>query len=356
MLPRLNKSAGNIVLYPWTNDSIGTIEIMLKDVVLDNAHDDMTVLLLYAALQYMIKYKDDSGMKDYLTVVRNMLVNTKDKSQREWPRLLPVLKNLVSDNIYELLLDPDLRIEVIYSEQQKEEIRKAKLISINSRFKVLLQKIENDIHFKGNINSLLDGACINGEVDYDTLDKLYKAYTLIAQNDFGEVWGDLLGTNVYKQSEWRVEYDSSYEKHDAVIELAKEVMENNNNVNGVLIRRERKFVMQMQDKYGDLSFVNQPKEQLYLLYILSTRVLKYAVADFFNNGYQFGWLSKNIPGYSSLFEKFYDRNSGMIYQSYSTYFQYNRGILGKRTPKILIAYGAGQKPFDRLIDFAFEKE
>ena len=357
LLPRLNKSAGKIVLYPWTNDSIGTIEMMLKDVVLDNAHDDITtVLLLYAALQYMIKYKDDSGMKDYLTVVRNMLVNTKDKSQREWPRLLPVLKNLVSDNIYELLLDPNLRIEVIYSEQQKEEIRKAKLISINSRFKVLLQKIENNVHFKGNINSLLDGACINGEVEYDTLDKLYKAYTLIAQNDFGEVWGDLLGTNVYKQTEWRVEYDSSCEKHDAVVELAKEVMENNNNVNGVLIRREQKFIMQMQDKYCDLSFVNQPKEQLYLLYILSTRVLKYTVADFFNNGYQFGWLSKNIPGYSSLFEKFYDRNSGMIYQSYSTYFQYNRGILGKRTPKILIAYGAGQKPFDRLIDFALKRQ
>ena len=110
----------------------------------------------------------------------------------------------------------------------------------------------------------------------------------------------------------------------------------------------------MLNKYGNLSFVNQPKEQLYLLYILSTRVLKYTIEDFFNNGYQFGWLSKNIPGYSPLFEKFYDWNIGMIYQSYSTYFQYNRGILEKRTPKVLFAYGAGQKPFDRLIDFALE--
>lgn len=357
LLPRLSKSAGSIMLYPWANDSIGTIETMLKDVVLNNAHDDITtVLLLYSALQYMIKYKDDSGMNDYLTVVRNMLVNTKDKSQREWPRLLPVLKNLASDNIYELLLGTDLRIEVIYSEQQKEEIRKARLIFINPLFKSLLQKIENNVHFKGNINSLLDGASIDGKVDYDTLEKLYEAYKLIAKCDFDEVWGDLLRTNVYRQTEWRVEYDSSYEKHGAVIELAKEVMENNNDVNGVLIRRERKFIVQMQDKYGNLSFVNQPKEQLYLLYILSTRVLKYTIADFFNNGYQFGWLSKNISGYSPLFEKFYDWNSGIIYQSYSSYFQYNRGILKKRTPKVLIAYGAGQKPFDRLIDFAFEKE
>lgn len=356
LLPRLNESAGNIVLYPWTNDSIGTIEMMLKNVVLDNAHDDTTVLLLYSALQYMIKYKDDSGMKDYLTVVRNMLVNTKDKSQREWPRLLPVLKNLVSDNIYELLLDPNLRIEVIYSEQQKEEIRKARLISTTPQFKPLLQRIENNIHFKGNINSLLNGACIDVEVDYERLEKLYEAYKLIAQNDFGEVWGDLLGTNVYKQTEWRVEHDGSYEKHEAVIDLAKEVMGNSNNVNGVLIRREQKFIMQMQDKYGNLAFVNQPKEQLYLLYILSTRVLNNQISEFFNNGRQFGWLSKNISGYSPLFEKFYDWNIGMIYQSYSTYFQYNRGILSKRTPKVLLAYGAGQKPFDRLIDFAFEKE
>ena len=357
LLPRLNKSAGSVMLYPWTNDSIGTIGRMLKDVVLNNAHDDITtVLLLYSALQYMIKHKDDSGMKDYLTVVRNMLVNTKDKSQREWPRLLPVLKNLASDNIYELLLNPDLRIEVIYSEQQKEETRKAKLISINSRFKALLQKIENNVHFKGNINSLLDGASIDGKVDYNTLEKLYEAYKLIAKSDFDEIWGDLLGTDIYKQTEWRVEYDSSYEKHDAMIELAKEVMENNNDVNGVLLRRERKFVIQMQDKYGNLSFANQPKEQLYLLYILSTRVLKYTIADFFNNGYQFGWLSKNISGYSPLFKKFYDKSSGMIYQSYGTYFQYNRGILGKRTPKVLIAYCAGQKPFDQLIDFASEKK
>ena len=357
LLPRLKKLAGSVMLYPWANDSIGTIGMMLKEVVLNNAHDDITtVLLLYSALQYMIKHKDDSGMKDYLTVVRNMLVNTKDKSQREWPRLLPALKDLASDNIYELLLNPDFRIEVIYSEQQKEEIRKAKLISINSRFKALLQKIENNVHFKGNINSLLDGASVDGKVDYNTLEKLYEAYKLIAKSDFDEIWGDLLGTDIYKQTEWRVEYDSSYEKHDAMIELAKEVMENNNDVNGVLLRRERKFVIQMQDKYGNLSFANQPKEQLYLLYILSTRVLKYTIADFFNNGYQFGWLSKNISGYSPLFKKFYDKSSGMIYQSYGTYFQYNRGILGKRTPKVLIAYCAGQKPFDQLIDFASEKK
>ena len=356
LLPRLSKSAGSIVLYPWNNSSIGTIEMMLKDVILNNAHDDITtVLLLYSALQYMIKYNDDSGIKDYLTVVRNMLVNTKDKSQREWPRLLPVLKSLVSDNIYALLLSTNLRIEVIYSEQQKEEIRKARLISTNPQFKPLLQRIENNIHFKGNINSLLNGACIEREVDYDTLEKLYKAYKLIAEYDFYEVWGDLLGTNIYKQTEWRVEYDDSYEKHDTVIDLAKEVMENNNDINRVLIRREQKFIVQMQEKYGNLSFVNQPKEQLYLLYILSTRILKYTIHDFFNNGYQFGWLSKNISGYSPLFEKFYDWNGGMIYQSYSTYFQYNRGILGKRTPKVLIAYGAGQKPFDKLIAFAFDK-
>lgn len=357
LLPRLSKSAGSIALYPWTNGSIGTMGTMLKDVVSNNAHDEITtVLLLYSALQYMIKHKDDSGIRDYLTVVRNMLVNTKDKSQREWPRLLPVLKKLASDNIYELLLNAHLHIEVIHSEQQKEEIRKARLISTTPQFKSLLQRIENNIHFKGNINSLLDEACIDGEVDYDTLEKLYEAYKLISERDFYEVWGDLLGTSVYTQTEWRVEYDSSYEKHHAVIELAKEVMKNNNDINGVLIRREQKFILQMQNKYGNLSYVNQPKEQLYLLYILSTRVLKYTIGDFFNNGYQFGWLSKNISGYSPLFEKFYDWNSGMIYQSYSTYFQYNRGILWKRTPKVLIAYGAGQKPFDRLIDFALGKE
>lgn len=357
LLPRLRKLGCDIKLYPWVDGSVGTIEKMLEDVVVNNVHDEITtVLLLYSALQYMIKYKDDSGIKDYLTVVRNMLVNTRDKSQREWPRLLPVLKNLASNNIYELLLSPDLRLEVIYSEQQKEEIRKAKLISTKPQFKPLLQKIENNIHFKGNINSLLDGASVNEKVEFDVLYNLYEAYKLISNRDFEKVWGDLLGTNVYKQTEWRVEYDSSYEKHYSIIQLAKEVMENNNDVNKVLVRREKAFIQNMHAKYEDLSFVNQPKEQLYLLYILSQRILKYTTTDFFNNGYQFGWLSRNITGYSPLFKRFFDWNDGMIYQSYSSYFQYNRGILEKRTPKVLTAYGAGQKPFERLLDFALKNE
>lgn len=239
LIPRLRESAGNIELYPWEKNSVRTMGDILEDVIVNNAHDDATnVLLLYAAMQYMIKYKEDSGIKDYLTVVRNMVFNTKDKSQREWPRLLPALKTLTSDNIYDLLLKPDLRIEVIYSEQRKEEIRKAGLISTNPCFKLLLQKIENDTCFKGNINALLDGAYIKGEIDYDTLGKLYKAYKLIAHADFYEVWGDLLATKVYTQSEWRVWFDDNYEKNPDVIQLAKDVMNHGYNIEKVLLCRE----------------------------------------------------------------------------------------------------------------------
>lgn len=278
LIPRLRESAGNIELYPWENYSVRTMGDILEDVIVNNAHDEATnILLLYAAMQYMIKYKEDFGIKDYLTVVRNMVYNTKDKSQREWPRLLPALKALTSDNIYDLLLKPDLRIEVIYSEQRKEEIRKAGLISKNSCFKSLLQKIENDTYFKGNINALLDGACIKGEVDYDTLEKLYEAYKLIAQDDFYEVWGDLLATKVYTQSEWRVWFDDNYEKNPDVIQLAKDVMNHGYNIEKVLLCREQKFITKMQTEYGDLSEVNQPKQQLYLLYILSRRILKYNI-------------------------------------------------------------------------------
>ena len=353
LIPRLRESAGNIELYPWENNSVRTMGEILEDVIVNNAHDDATnVLLLYAAMQYMIKYKEDFGIKDYLIVVRNMVYNTKDKSQREWPRLLPALKALTSDNIYDLLLKPDLRIEVIYSEQRKEEIRKAGLISKNSCFKPLLQNIENDTYFKGNINALLDGACIKGEVDYDTLGKLYKAYKLIAQDDFYEVWGDLLATKVYTQSEWRVWFDDNYEKNPDVIQLAKDVMNHGYNIEKVLLCREQKFITKMQTEYGDLSEVNQPKQQLYLLYILSRRILKYNIWDFFTNDcYRFGWLKKDKSGFSSPFKCLND-NYGMVYQCYNSYFQYNRGLLDNRTPKVLKANGAGKKPFEKLINFA----
>ena len=353
LIPRLRESAGNIELYPWEKNSVRTMGDILEDVIVNNAHDDATnVLLLYAAMQYMIKYKEDSGIKDYLTVVRNMVFNTKDKSQREWPRLLPALKTLTSDNIYDLLLKPDLRIEVIYSEQRKEEIRKAGLISTNPCFKLLLQKIENDTCFKGNINALLDGAYIKGEIDYDTLGKLYKAYKLIAHADFYEVWGDLLATKVYTQSEWRVWFDDNYEKNPDVIQLAKDVMNHGYNIEKVLLCREQKFITKMQTEYGDLSEVNQPKQQLYLLYILSRRILKYNICDFFTNDcYRFGWLKKDKSGFSSPF-KYLNDNYGMVYQCYNSSFQYNRGLLDNRTPKVLKANGAGKKPFEKLINFA----
>lgn len=353
LIPRLRESAGSIELYPWANNSVRTMGDILTDVIVNNAHDDAaTVLLLYAALQYVIKYKEDSGIKDYLIVVRNMVFNTKDKSQREWPRLLPALKTLTSDNIYKLLLNPDIHVEVIYSEQRKEEIRKAGLISTNQAFKHLLQMIENDTNFKGNINALLNGACINEKVDFDTLGKLYNAYKLIAKSDFYEVWGDLLATNVYIQSEWRVWFDDNYEKNPDVIQLAKDVMNHDNNIEKVLLCREQKFINKMQIEYGDLSEVNQPKQQLYLLYILSRRILKYNINDFFTNGcYRFGWLKKDKSGFSSPF-KYLNDKSGMVYQCYNSYFQYNRGLLDNRTPEVLRANGAGKKPFEKLIIFA----
>lgn len=353
-LPLLEEVTGNINLYPWDNGTDGTMGKMIEDVIANNVQENVeTTLLLYAALQYLLKYDEYSGIKDYLTVIRNMVINTKDKSQREWPNLLPVLKNLASENIYERLLEPDLHIEVIYSEQQKEEKRKAKLIINNPNFKPLLHRIENNIHFKGNIMSLLDGAYNGTDVDYNTLDKLYYAYKLIAKDDFNEVWGDLLWTEVYRQTQWRLSFDE-YERHQSVVQLAKEVMNNNNDVEGTLLHRERIFIIDMQKKFKDLSEVNTPKEQLYLLFILSKRILGYGLYDFFRNGFQFGWLRKNLSGYSPLFNRIYD-SPGMIYQCYGRYFQYNRGILENRTPKVLLAYGAGQKPFERLIEFAEEE-
>ena len=175
---------------------------------------------------------------------------------------------------------------------------------------------------------------------------------MIAQDDFYEVWGDLLATKVYTQSEWRVWFEDNYEKNPDVIQLAKDVMNHGYNIEKVLLCREQKFITKMQTEYGDLSEVNQPKQQLYLLYILSRRILKYNIWDFFTNDcYRFGWLKKDKSGFSSPFKCLND-NYGMVYQCYNSYFQYNRGLLDNRTPKVLKANGAGKKPFEKLINFA----
>ena len=87
----------------------------------------------------------------------------------------------------------------------------------------------------------------------------------------------------------------------------------------------------MLKKYSTLEEVRNPKNQLYLYYILHRNINEKSMQSFFKNrNYNFGWLKKE-KGYKSLFTKgvedsieFEDQNP--IFRVYNAQFRSSFGI------------------------------
>lgn len=333
------------------------------------ANDTLKALLLFSGICFLDKTKSRDGISDFLRVIRNLIENTQDKSQREWPRILTTINRLISNNIYKTLCNDEIRIDGFYSNQVTEERVKAKIITSYPERKAFIHGIEDHKLLHGNIRNLL--ICVasqhNASVkncsdiplnnfDFEKLKETFEAYQHIATDDFNCIWGDLLCTSMYTANEWRCVYNENYQHHPSVMQLAYDIAENRHDLEKTLIHRECRFIKDMYKKHGQLESVSEPKEQLYLLYIISARLKEKRFDQFFkNNGFNFGWLDKT-SGFST---PFVGPLAGcnlpnQIYQTYPTYFQYNRGLLDYRTPDVLLANGCGKRVFDRLLDWCNE--
>lgn len=345
------------------------------------------LFVLYAALVYTYEHKSlkakmgDLGFceqtNEFVRVIRNLIVNTNDKSEREHPRIINSIIELSNtDSFIETIQNDGFNLKGFNDSQCAEENVKAIIIQKYPSAKGLIHRIEDNSCFKGNIMSILASVYGDKEVqikdfvfqkqyidlfDENKLESVYEAYKQLAKDNFDLVWGDLLDSSLYTHhvSGGRLIYDYEYTKNSAIIAVAARYsISKFDSLDEFLIQEEKKFVRSVSLKHEDLSQVRDVKTQLRLLYILCTRVMTCAIHDFFYSGcYNFGWLQKET-GFTSLFNQGINKDpwfseNNPIFQTYNSQFRYNMGLSKEHAlPCEIVGNGKPQKAWEKLIDWA----
>ena len=340
--------------------------------------DISSQIILYATLRYLYKIptnKIDKNYFDYVRVIRNLTHNTNDKSRREWARILNSIELLIStDNIYiTKLLQPDAnKLMIGFSNPQcEEEIFKANIIKHNPHAKDILFRTEDNNMLRGNITSLLRASytkstehvknislsnCNPEKIEITRLEKILKSYEKLSEDGFIHIRGDTLDTEVYFYDAWRIRYRDEYKKHDSMIQLVLEYdYSEYDKVDDFAISIEKDFIRKIS---GPIAEIRDVRQQLYLYYILTVRIMGKGKSEFFCNGFNFGFLPKE-KGFSSLFNGIggnqYYTDKSPIYQTYSSQFRYNLGLQEKNAlPPEIVGRGRINNPFERLIEWSNE--
>lgn len=352
-----------------------TLQSILKEVI-QNKRGTNQIFILYNAILYKYKGKPDENLYDYLRVVRNLIANTDDNSQREWPRLLDSLESLISDkNVYTVLATDDKKLLGFRVEQRKEEVFKAKMFLEFPLFKENIFKIEDHKYLSGKISNILQAPFANDEKNFsaDNLSVLtyneskinelliiFQRYEEIAENQFNNIWGNLLPSSMYVQTlDSRLVHWEEYEDHPSVVMFAKKYAGTTNlSLDDYIANIQKSFVTSLSAKYVDFKGIKDVKEQLYLYYIIEERIYNKKYWNFFkNNNFNFGWLLRET-NYKSHFTNGVDGcryfpTVNPIFQVYNQQFRYNLGINYNNTLDIEIIGGSKKRnPFELIQNWA----
>lgn len=356
----------------------------MLEFILAGRRDIAHSILLFSFLRYYykIKNKNKVNLYDFIRVVRNLVENTRDKSKREWPKLLKSIEHLIQNqNVYQQLLAPTVfdLLEGFSVPQRREEIAKAQIIHRFPAAKEKLFEAESNHHLKGNISMLIAANFVSKETDLSNFSlngslanftlfnsskfaALFEAYKDVSKDDFTFVWGDLINSSIYTQLEWsRLVWDENYEKAPAMISfiIDYEKKAKKMSLDAYQILKQKQFIRQLLKKQPNLSEVRNIKEQLYLYYILHLRILKKGYSSFFKNGDNFGWLAKE-KGFSSIFnngiedDNYFD-TVNPIFQTYNIVFRYNSGLRKENAlDEEIVGKNRKNTPFELLINWANE--
>lgn len=341
--------------------------------------DTIELFILYASISFLFNDKNETNLNDYQIVVRNLVQNTKDKSAREWSKMIPTIESLLSaENVYEYLNNvTDIKKIIGFdNDQRDEEIFKAKLISRHPNQKELIHQIEDNALIEGNISNFIFSTKANkvsdlnnfkfSDIDIEHFDfielkNIYEAYHSISKNDFTEVWGDLINTELYNQTDYsRLDAAANYKKHPAIVLFAKKYsnFSKSKSLNDYIELIQKQYIKDIELIYTNCEKIRSVKTQLYIYYIIHKRIYNGNFYSFFKNSYvNFGWLTKE-PGYKSLYTEGIDGcqyfpNSNPIFQVYNQQFRYNLGINRNNTLDIeILGIGNKKNPFDKIIEWA----
>jgi hypothetical protein len=361
----------------WEKDR-KTLSKIIEDTINGNSIDDNTPkIVLYSTLRYFYITQAttvDDNYYDFIRVIRNLTYNTKDKSRREWAKLFNSIEQQIIEikqgNIYIFLSNQTGKniLDGFYVPQRNEEVLKAKIIAQYSPSKSIIFDAEENNYLKGNIICLLKAVYTqqNTEIDdninpdaalfdknyLDKLAGLLERYNEISKDYFHEIWGDLIITPIYKKDDWRITYTKEYAKHNAMMHFLLNYYYSEQNRDEFLLSIEKKFIQEKYSEYnGQLIEMTGYRNRLYLYYILTRRIMNLSYNEFFRNGYNFGWLSRET-GFKSIFDKEGDKIQP-VFQTYTSQFRYNFGLKKENAlPPEIVGNNRRQKPFDELIEWS----
>ena len=362
----------------WENKGISLADLLTISLKGDNMTIDMMVIL-YSALKYLRCHGDIAELKNFVRVIRNLIYNTKDKSERDQPRILCSLERLsASDHVYETLAEEEFKLEGFRESQCREEHFKAQLRQQYIEAAETIELIEDNTWLRGNITNLLSGTYTSSakniesfelsddkvkSFDLQRLRNLYEHYDRISQDEFSSVWGDLLDSTLYthyKDSGRMMYDDDTFSKNPAVIALAVAYMDSKKkDLETFLVESEKKTILCLSKKHEDLGEIRNVKQQLYIYYVLTRRIMGLNINDFFKKGWRIGWLAKE-KGFTSLFHEgiegdpwFSEPGHNPIFQTYYSQFRYNGGLNECHAlPPEIVGANRPQKAFEKLLEWA----
>ena len=127
-------------------------------------------IILFTIIQYFIKYDNFSdNIKDIIRIIRNLLIRIRGLKQSQlyytqsikYENMNAILKLvdtlIIQNDIYDYLqsAEIDLKYTAITQDSLKQEVKKAKLISLNNDFRELIFKLEDFVYLKGDIHNFL---------------------------------------------------------------------------------------------------------------------------------------------------------------------------------------------------------
>lgn len=344
---------------------------------LDNADERV---LLYSALAYIQQHKTLEGIEPFLRVVRNLSLNT-NKRMRELPQIYPTIDRLVQHrDIYAYLAGAPERLKGLSVPQQAEEEWKAKLRLARDEFSSLLDEVED--YFDGKIDFILltllglplkeerkEENWIDADLkglDLSLLSQVFKAYEDLERKDrFASIFGDLLLTDVYQHDTWRsrvVCNSKDWRRQQGLISWLISYVQSglSPDIEKYCIQYERAKLKELiSNSDGKLETLRNPKEQLFIYYVITCRLMGRGERDFFANGHNFGWITKE-KGYVSLFTGGIENcrwffETPPIYQTYDRQFRYNIGLQDKAAlPPETVGSGRLREPLQKLREWAKE--
>ena len=181
-----------------------------------------------------------------------------------------------------------------------------------------------------------------GEINLSNFKKIYSSYYELIKNE-DEMWGHLLNTHVYIEESDRVTLQGNWYLENGFLKLVMDRKENiNYDLNDFLIRNEKSFIKNYTNT-EELKEETNPKNQIYIYYILHKRLLKKWSWSKWNFGI---YEEDDYPEYTSLFNEKY------IYQQYKWQWRYNVGYVENDGIWIQNNFDDSRDYFEELINWA----